>query len=158
MKAFIVRKQLRTSVQGSFSYFADGTWTTGKVWDLSEGGWRTTAERPLAIGLKAIAFLTLRDGEDLHHILIESAIVRWAHGRHAGWENLRIDALNQARLATVMEQGGQMAVLSEGMAEADGTDSSLPCQSLFQLLPLSVQTPGGKNGRFPHHGTGSALS
>jgi len=142
MKAFIVRKQLRTPVQGSFSYFADGTWTTGKVWDLSEAGWRTTAERPLAIGLKAIAFLTLRDGEDLHHILIESAIVRWAHGRHAGWENLLIDALNQARLVTVMEWGDQMNVTSEGPAETDGSDSSLPCQSL-----LSIPDPECTNTR-----------
>jgi hypothetical protein len=104
MKTYAVRQQLRTSVQGTLSYAACGTWTTGKVWDLSQTGWRTTGDRPLPIGLETIVFLALRDGEELHHILIESAIVRWSDGRHAGWEILQSDAVSQVSLAAVMKQ------------------------------------------------------
>jgi hypothetical protein len=63
-----------------------------------------------ALGLKTIAFLTLRVGVEIHHILIGSAIIRWAHGRDAGWEILLIDALNQSRLATVMKWCDQVDV------------------------------------------------
>ena len=104
MKTYAVRRQLRTSVQGTFSYAVDATWTTGEVWDLSKTGWRTTGDRPLPIGLETIVFLALYDGEELHHILIESAIVRWSDGCHAGWEILRINALSQVSLADVMKQ------------------------------------------------------
>jgi len=142
MKTYAIRKQLRTSVQGTFSYASNGTWTTGKVWDLSETGWRTTADRPLPIGLETIVFLALRDGEELHHILIESAIVRWSGGCHAGWEILQIDAVSQANVANVMERGDQVDVISERTAETDCSDSSLHCHSLFQFLTLSLQTPG----------------
>lgn len=104
MKTYVVRKQLRDSVQGMFSYPVNGIWTTGKVWDISQTGCRITGEHPLPIGLETIVFLTLRSGDDLHHILIESAIVRWSDGRHAGWEILRIDALSQMSLAEVVKQ------------------------------------------------------
>jgi|CXWL01.1.fsa_nt_gi hypothetical protein len=118
MKPYAVREKLRTSVQGTLSYTAEGTWTTGIVWDLSETGWRTTGERPMPIGLETIVFLTLRDGEELHYILIESAMVRWSDGRHAGWEILRIDALSQTCLADVMDQCSQDGVTS-GMKRED---------------------------------------
>ncbi len=139
MKAFLVRQMLRTPVQGTFSYAVEGIWITGTVWDLSATGWRATTGRPLPIGRETIVFLALRDGERLHHILIESAIVRWADGRHAGWEILRIDAVNQASVATVMEQGNQVDEISEGTPEVNGSDSTLHCQSLIQFLTLSVR-------------------
>jgi hypothetical protein len=86
-----------------------------KVWDISQTGYRTTGEHPLPIGLETIVFLTLRDRDELHHILIESAIVRWSDGRHAGWEILRIDALSQGSLADVMEQCDPSDVTSDAM-------------------------------------------
>jgi hypothetical protein len=115
MKTYAVRKQLRTSVQGMLSYPVNGIWNAGKVWDLSQTGYRTTGERPLPIGLETMVFLTLHNGEELHHILIESAIVRWSDGRHAGWEILRIDALSQVSLADVMKQCAPSEVTSDAM-------------------------------------------
>lgn len=101
MKTYTVRTQLRTSVQGTSSYSADGTWVTGKVWDLSENGWRTTTDRPLLIGFETIVFLALGEGEDVRHVLIESAIVRWCEGRHAGWEILNVGAVSQSSFAEI---------------------------------------------------------
>lgn len=118
MKVYAVRKELRTSVQGMFSYPVNGVWTTGKVWDISQTGYRITGECLLPIGLETIVFLTLRNGDELHHLLIESAIVRWSDGRYAGWEILRIDALSQVSLADVMNQREREtpdALLSYGM-------------------------------------------
>ena len=115
MKTYAVRKQFRASVQGMVSYSADGTWITGKVWDLSQTGWRTTIQRPLPIGLETIVFLTLGEGEDIRHFLIESAIVRWSNGCHAGWEILRMDALSEGSLEEVMEQRESRDVPSQGM-------------------------------------------
>jgi hypothetical protein len=115
METYAVRKQFRASVQGMFSYPINGTWTTGKVWDISQTGWRITGEHPLPIGHETIVFLTLRNGDALHHILIESAIVRWSDGHHAGWEILRLDALSQGSLADVMKQREPSDVPSEGM-------------------------------------------
>lgn len=115
MKTYVVRKQLRTSVQGMVSYPVNGKWTTGKVWDISETGCRVTGEHPLPIGHETMVFLTLRHGEDLHHILIESAIVRWSDSRHAGWEILRIDALSHVHLADVMKENDRSAITSERM-------------------------------------------
>lgn len=104
MKTYAVRKQFRTSVQGMLSYPVNGIWNTGKVWDISQTGCRITGEHLLPIGLETIVFLTLCNGDELHHLLIESAIVRWSDGHHAGWEILRIDALSQVSLADVMKQ------------------------------------------------------
>lgn len=115
MKTYAVRKQLRTSVQGMFSYPINGIWAMGKVWDMSQTGWRITGEHPLPIGLETIVFLTLRNGDDLHHLLIESAIVRWSDGLQAGWEIVRMDAVSQGSLAEVMEQRDPSAVPSEAM-------------------------------------------
>lgn len=117
MKTYAVRKQFRASVQGMFSYPVNGKgkWTTGKIWDISQTGWRIMGEHPLPIGLETIVFLTLSNGDELHHILIESAIVRWSHGRHAGWEILRMDALSEGSLAEVMEQREPSDVPSQGM-------------------------------------------
>lgn len=115
MKTYAVRKQYRASVPGIVSYSADGTWITGKVWDLSQTGWRTTTERPLPIGLETIVFLALGEGEDIRHFLIESAIVRWSDGCHAGWEILRVGAVSQASFAEIMEPCDPSDVPSETM-------------------------------------------
>ena len=115
MKTYVVRKELRTSVQGMLSYPVNGIWTTGTVWDMSQMGFRTTGEHPLPIGLATMVFLTLGNGEELHHILIESAIVRWSEGRHTGWEILRMDALNHVILADVMKRCEPSEVTSDAM-------------------------------------------
>jgi hypothetical protein len=115
MKTYVIRKQLRTPVQGIFSYPVNGTWTTGKAWDISQTGFRTTEECPLLIGLETMVFLTLNNGDELHHILIESAIVRWSNGPHAGWEILRMDAVNQVIMADVIKQCDAGKVTSDAM-------------------------------------------
>lgn len=118
MKNYAVRRQLRTSVQAMLSYPVNGIWTTGKVWDISQTGYRTTGERPLPVGLETIVFLTLSDGDQLRHILIESAIVRWSEGHHAGWEILRMDTLSQVSLADVMKRYDGSAVTSEAIGHS----------------------------------------
>jgi len=107
MKTYVVRQQCRASVNGMFSYPINGVWTTGKVWDMSQIGSRITGAHPLPIGLETLVFQTLRHGEQRHHILIESAIVRWSDGHHAGWEILRMDAVSQQRVAEVLTQHEQ---------------------------------------------------
>ncbi|UVT15548.1 MAG: PilZ domain-containing protein [Nitrospira sp.] len=107
MKPYAVRQTLRTPVQCTLSYSSEAIWTNGRVWDLSQTGWRATGDRPMSVGHETIVFLSLCSGEKLCHILIESAIVRWSDGLHAGWEITRIDAATQSRLAEVVEQCDQ---------------------------------------------------
>jgi hypothetical protein len=104
MKPYAVRKKLRTPVRCQFCYFCDGTLANGIVWDLSETGWRATGERSVPVGTETTVYITLRDGKQSHNILIESAIVRWAEGRDAGWEITRMDEATRARLMDFVEQ------------------------------------------------------
>ncbi len=120
MKTYALRKQLRASMQGTVSYAVDGTWTSGQVWDLSEGGWRTTSDHPLPIGRETIVFLALWDGDVLRHFLIESAIVRWSDSRHAGWEILHVGTASHRDFADLMERGNPSTVASEDTMEPHG--------------------------------------
>lgn len=115
MKTYVVRQQFRTAVQGKVSYSAAGTWITGKVWDLSPTGWRTTTPCPLSTGLETIVFLALGEGEHILHFLIESAIVRWSDDCHAGWEILRVGAVSQACFAEILEPCEPSEVTSEAL-------------------------------------------
>lgn len=104
MKTYAVRQELRTPVHCQFYCFYDGTLTTGMVWDLSATGWRATADRPIPSGFETTVSMTLREGKECHHILIDSAIVRWTDGCDVGWEIMGIDELTQTRLADFLEQ------------------------------------------------------
>ncbi len=104
MKTYAVRKELRTPVHCQFYCVTDDTLLDGIVWDLSEIGGRVTVERPVPVGLEKPIFITLHEGKDCHHILIHSAIVRWADGCEAGWEFMGIDELDHTRLTDFLEQ------------------------------------------------------
>ncbi|MFO0699995.1 MAG: PilZ domain-containing protein [Nitrospira sp.] len=104
MKQYAIRDTVRTPVQCQCSCFADGGVIGGSVWDLSATGWRSTLDQPVSIGLEKSVLMTLQDGDGCHPVFIDSAIVRWSEGRHAGWEITRIDDSTQARLTAFMAQ------------------------------------------------------
>ncbi|MDH4370738.1 MAG: PilZ domain-containing protein [Nitrospira sp.] len=103
MRTYAVRKKLRTPVQCQFCYFNAGTLVNGIVWDLSDTGWRATGQSSLAVGTETTVYITLQNGSQSYNVLIDAAIVRWANGREAGWEIVRIDAANRARLTDFVE-------------------------------------------------------
>lgn len=104
MKAYTIRKKLRTSARCQLCYFCDGSLTTGIVWDLSEGGWRSGSERPAQPGTESTVYMTILEGDQPHNILIDAAVVRWSDGQIAGWEILRIDEANRTRLSRFVEK------------------------------------------------------
>ena len=112
-KTYSVRKQLRTPVQCSFSYFCDGVLAKGLIRDLSESGWRATGERHLAVGTELTVYLTLPNSGESKHILIDTAVVRWSEGRDAGWEIIRMDDEARSRLDQFLEELTATAVTSE---------------------------------------------
>ena len=104
MKSYSVRKKLRTPVRCQFCYFCDGTIANGIVWDLSETGWRSTGEHSVPVGTESTVYITLHEGKRSYNILIDAAVVRWSDGRVAGWEIIRVDEANRARLNEFVEQ------------------------------------------------------
>ncbi len=104
MKQFTVRKELRTPVRCQFYCFSEGGLISGVVRDLSPTGWRVTVDRPVHIAFEQHVFISMHDGQDCHTLCIESAIVRWTHGREAGWEITGIDELTRTRLTTFLKQ------------------------------------------------------
>jgi PilZ domain len=117
MKTYAVRKKLRTPVHFQFCYFCDGTLANGIVWDLSETGWRATGERSVAVGTETTVYLTLSDGKRLDNLLIDAAVVRWSNGGDAGWEIIRMDDANRARLTDFIEQFRAADLTSEPESE-----------------------------------------
>ena len=104
MKTYTVRKTVRTSARCQLCYFCDGSLTTGIVWDLSEVGWRAAGERPVHPGPESTVYMTALEGDQPHNILIAAAVGRWADGQIAGWESLRMDESNRARLTQFVEK------------------------------------------------------
>ena len=117
MKTYAVRKKLRTPVHFQFCYFCDGTLANGIVWDLSETGWRATGERPVDVGTETTVYLTLCDGKRSDNLLIDAAVVRWSNGGDAGWEIIRMDDANRARLTDFIEQFKAADLTSEPASE-----------------------------------------
>ena len=104
MKAYTVRKELRTPVHCEFYCFSDGSLISGIVRELSATGWRVTVDRPVHVSLEQHVFVALHDGQDCHPLCIDSAIVRWTHGREAGWEITHINESTRTRLTTFLDQ------------------------------------------------------
>ncbi|GKS65510.1 hypothetical protein YTPLAS72_28140 [Nitrospira sp.] len=115
MKTYAVRKKLRTPVQCQFCYFAEGTLTNGIVWDLSDTGWRATGQHPVTVGTETTVYITLQNGTKSYNVLIDAAIVRWANGREAGWEIVRMDEANRTRLLDFVEHFKPLERTSEAM-------------------------------------------
>ncbi len=101
---YTVRQALRIPVHCPFYFICDGALVTGRVWDLSEAGFRVTSNRPVPIGFNQRTFLTLGDGQASHHLVIESAIVRWTDGCNAGWEIQQMDEVTHTLLTDFLEQ------------------------------------------------------
>ena len=115
MKTYAVRKKLRTPVQCQFCYFGNGTLTNGIVWDLSDTGWRATGQHPVTVGTETTVYITLQNGKQSYNVLIDAAIVRWSDGREAGWEIVRMDQANRARLTDFVEHFKSSDLTSEFM-------------------------------------------
>ena len=58
----------------------------------------------MAIGTEMTVCLTLSDRKRLDNLLIDAAVVRWSKGGDAGWEIIRMDDANRARLTDFIEQ------------------------------------------------------
>jgi len=58
----------------------------------------------VAVGTETTVYLTLSDGKRLDNLLIDAAVVRWSNGGDAGWEIIRMDDANRARLTDFIEQ------------------------------------------------------
>jgi hypothetical protein len=104
-RAYAVRTRQRISVRHPFLYHGESFHGKGRLWDLSESGWRATGDQPVTQGMVMPVYIELPpDGEESKYLFIESAIVRWASGRDAGWEIQTIDATSRARLSRFLDQ------------------------------------------------------
>ncbi len=128
MTIYVVRQALRTPVQYQFYCFASGTLITGMIWDLSATGWRATVDRPLPVGLETTVYITLREGQECHHLRVDSARVRWADGCHVGWEITATDEVTLTRLTDFLELCERETLLS-GILEEPHPD--LPCRPAY---------------------------
>lgn len=73
-------------------------------------GLRVTVECPVPVGLEQPIVITLQEGKDCYHLVVHSAIVRWANGCVAGCEFLQIDELDHTRVTDFLEQREREAV------------------------------------------------
>ncbi len=104
-RAYAVRAGQRISVRHPFLYHGESFHGKGHLWDLSASGWRATGDQPVTQGMVMPVYIELPpDGEESKYLYIESAIVRWASGRDAGWEIQTIDAPSRARLSRFLDQ------------------------------------------------------
>ena len=102
-KTYTVRKGARIPIQATFMYFWDGALTQGKVWDLSETGWRATMDQPLPAGTETTAYLALPDEGDPKYMTVDSATLCWSDGRMAGWKVERLDETASERLQQYLD-------------------------------------------------------
>jgi hypothetical protein len=115
MKTYMLRKESRTPVQCQFYCATDDMLLNGMVWDISKTSIRVTVERPVPVGLRKPIVIALQEGENCHHLLINSAMVRWADGNEAGWEFMQMDDVDHMRLTYFLEQREQANFASEAM-------------------------------------------
>lgn len=125
MKTYTLRKELRTPVHCQFHCVTDDTLIGGTVRDLSERGLRVTVERPVPVGLEQPIVITLQEGKDCHHLLVHSAIVRWANGCEVGWEFLQIDELDHTHVTDFIERREREELTSEVLEEAHGVVAAI---------------------------------
>ena len=79
-----------------------------------------TVERPVPVGLEQPIVITLQEGKDCYHLVVHSAIVRWANGCVAEWEFLQIDELDHTRVTDFIERREREELTSEVLEEAHG--------------------------------------
>lgn len=102
-KTYTVRKGSRVSAQCTFLYFWDGALAQGKVWDLSESGWRATMDQPLPAGSETTAYLALPDEGDVKYMTVNSATLCWSDGKMAGWKVEWLDEAARDRLREYLD-------------------------------------------------------
>lgn len=97
-KTYTLRRSPRLSTQCTFLYFWNGNLAQGKVWDVSDTGWRATMEQALPAGSETTAYLALPDGDNSEYLVVESATLCWSAGKTAGWKVERLDKAARERL------------------------------------------------------------
>lgn len=98
VKTYSVRSADRVPTQCTFLYFWNGTLEQGKVWDLSETGWRTSTKHPLPPGTETTVYLALPDREVYKYMIVNMATVCWSDGQTAGWKVAHMDETAKSRL------------------------------------------------------------
>lgn len=98
VKTYSVRNAGRVPTQCTFLYFWNGTLEQGKVWDLSETGWRASVKQPLPPGSETTVYLALPDRGAYKYMIVNMATVCWSEGNTAGWKVSHIDGEAQNRL------------------------------------------------------------
>lgn len=110
MKPYALRNESRTPVQFQFYCVTEDSMIEGMVRDLSATGVRVTVKHPMPVGVEKPIFITLQEGDNCHHLLVPSAVVRWTYGHEAGWEFGQMDELDRAHLTLFLQQRQQAAV------------------------------------------------
>lgn len=98
VKTYSIRRATRVPTQCTFLYFWNGTLEQGKVWDLSETGWRTSMKHPLPAGSETTVYLALPDDNVYKYMIVNMATVCWSDGKTAGWKVSHIDEGAKSRL------------------------------------------------------------
>ena len=98
VKTYSVRNTTRVPTQCTFLYFWNGTLEQGKVWDLSETGWRTSMKHPLPAGSETTVYLALPDHDVYKYMIVNMATVCWSDGNMAGWKVSHMDEAAKDRL------------------------------------------------------------
>ena len=110
MKPYALRNESRTPVQFQFYCVTEDSMIEGMVRDLSATGVRVTVKHPMPVGVEKPIFITLQEGDNYHHLLIPSAVVRWTYGHEAGWEFGPMDEVDRVHLTLFLEQRQHAAV------------------------------------------------
>ncbi|MCC6141616.1 MAG: hypothetical protein IT389_13480 [Nitrospira sp.] len=98
VKTYSVRNADRRSTHCAFLYFWNGTLQQGKVWDLSETGWRASVKHPLPAGSEMTVYLALPDRNAYKYMIVNMAAVCWSDGHTTGWKVSHIDEAAKSRL------------------------------------------------------------
>lgn len=97
-KAYTIRNASRIPTQCTFLYFWNGALEQGKVWDVSETGWRASLKHPITPGEETTAYLAIPDGEVYKYMIVDRATVCWSDGGTAGWRVSNIEPAAKDRL------------------------------------------------------------
>lgn len=115
-KNFHIRQGLRVGLRCAFTYNGDGRLEEGTVWDLSESGWRATGHDGLLPGTEMSVYVALPDKGSTKYLVIDSAVVRWASGKEAGWEITKINAASRAHIQDFLDRAGEIGNREENSA------------------------------------------
>ena len=116
--SYKIRNGLRVAMECSFIYNGDDRMEEGTLWELSQSGWRSSIQHYIAPGTEMTVYLAIPDNGESKYVPVNTAVVRWCHGREAGWEIMKIDAASSARLKAFLEEAGDIGLYEAVCANA----------------------------------------